>query len=149
MKHYLMVALFLFASLTAVGQTKPHKAAPASHRLQVLRQLHIGEVEFRVRCARSTNHADNQQCTNEMLRDFHNTYSKLSLIEIPIPTKYSPRKVVLMFKEDLFMDDDTITLTVYETENNGELYSNSRSRLLLGNDLTKLLAGYAESLEKE
>jgi len=145
----LMVAVFLVASLTAVGQTKPRKPAPASHRLQVLRRLHIAEVEFRVHCARSTNHADNERCTDEMLRQLQNTYSKISLTEIPIPTKYSPREIILIFKEDWLMDDDTITLTVYETENNGELYSNSRSRLLLGNDLTKLLAGYAESLEKE
>jgi len=149
MKHFTVLIFVLYASLAGFAQTKPHKAAPPSHRLQVLSRLNLSEVQFKISCARTANHAENQQCTSQVLRELQDTYKRLSLIEIPVPERYHPTEIVLVFKEDILVDDDTVSLTVYETENNDEVYSDSRSRLVLSNDLTKLLAGYVETLGKE
>jgi hypothetical protein len=149
MKHFTLLIFLLFASLAAFGQTKPRKAAPPSHRLQVLSRLNLSEVQFKISCARTANHAENQQCTSQVLRELQDAYKKLSLVEIPVPERYQATEIVFVFTEDILVDDDTVSLTVYETKNNDELYSDSRSRLVLGNDLTKLLAGYVETLGKE
>jgi hypothetical protein len=133
----------------ALGQTKSHTPTTPSHRSQVLRRVNLLQVQFKVSCARTANRADNQKCTNQILRELQDTYNKLSLSEIPVPASFSPTQVVLVFKEDVLVDDDTVSLTVYETENNDELYSDSRNRLILSNDLTKLLAGYVETLKSE
>ena len=144
----LILLFVIFTSLAAFGQAKARKPVLPSHRVQVLNRLNLAEIQFKVSCAKSTDHADNQRCTDQMLHELQDTYRKLSLTEIEVPKKYQRTEIVLLFKETVLMDDDTVSLTVYETENNDELYSDSRSRLVLSNDLTKLLGGYVETLNE-
>jgi len=145
-----LVCLFvvLLPSPTVFAQAKTHKApVQVSHRQMVLYSLDLADVQFKVSCARTADHASNQQCVNQMLRDLQANFSKLGLQEIPIPKRAQSKAVVFVFKEEALMDDDTITLTVYETENNDEVYSDSGSVLILKNDLTKLIASYVEYLD--
>jgi hypothetical protein len=61
---------------------------------------------------------------------------------IPLPSEFLEDKIVLVFTEKAVMEEDTLTLTVYETENNTVLHTSSRPVLLLGHDITKLLTEY-------
>jgi hypothetical protein len=145
MKHNLAACMLLLCSLSAFGQAS-HKPIPASHKAQVLSRIGLLEVQFGSTCARTANHAENKQCASELVSDMQTTFKKLSLSEIPVPDAASSAKVVLVYNEEVNGDTDTVTLTVYETENNDKLYSDSRKRLILSNDLTKLLAGYIETI---
>jgi hypothetical protein len=148
-KRGLILLFVLSISLATFGQTKARKAVPPlSHRLQVLLRLNLAEVQFKVSCAKTADHIDNQHCVDQMLRELQDTYRKFSLAEIPVPENYQRTQTVMIFKEEVLMDEDTVSVAVYETENNDELHSDSRSRLILSNDLTKLLGGYVETLRE-
>lgn len=149
MRGMMLSVFMVFASFAAFGQAKGHKAAPAqpSHKAQVLFRLDIAEVQYRVSCARTADRAANEQCVNQMLRDLQATFRRLALQDVPIPKKMQTTEVVLVFKEEVLLDNDTLTLTVYETENNDEVYSDSRSVLILKNDMTKLISSYVDYLD--
>ena len=147
MKGFLSLVFVMLVSVASTGQAKTHRTAvQPSHRLQVLSRLNLVQVQFKVSCATTANHASNERCSDEMLRKLQEEYPKLTLQEVPVPKKVQTGEVVFVFNQEAEMFTETLTLTVYETENNDEVYSDSRSVLILNNDMTKLIGNYVEYL---
>jgi len=143
----LAIIVVLFTSLAAVGQT------PYSTRESV--GFDWPETDFDVHCSVFVTHEENVQCVNEMTADLQAAVNCCNMISAVLMSGYrlenivgvplSP--VVIKFVEEKRWNSDTITMTVYETENNTEVYHASGSRLLINNDVTRLLTGYADYLK--
>lgn len=154
---------------------KPAKAAPSisasnvMHHQLVELQLSVQEARFETNCAQTAKHEENVKCASRMLSELRKAYEDLTLLEIPLitadeapsnfnviqdanwtplrPWVYDSRNTVWIFRQETqFNDLDKLTITVYETENNTKLYTASRTVLVLGNDLTKLIKGYRDFL---
>jgi hypothetical protein len=144
------LTLVIFIS-TAAGQSpkKPTPKVDMSARLAHDR-LNVSEVLFATSCATSKSRPQNQLCASNALKDLRQAYRSVSWSSIALPQSKVETKAIWKFSYDrVLFGDDTITLKIYETENNQELFSESRTALSPANDVQKLIEHYAAKIDQE
>ena len=150
MARRIILAIMLVTLATGQQKRKPAVAhKPSANDIQrelIYLRLNVLSVKFETSCARTADRTDNKRCVGQMLHELQANFNQLHWTDIPSPSQMEKTEIIWLFKEETLIDETTLTLTVYETENNTEIYSKPRKVLFLDHDILKLVQDYVKSV---